>query len=216
MVFPFRTLPRSKRQSSISNRNVQRRAHQRSFDMPRHVVITLHGVSKGPIVVPRGRNNLVECDLQIASNVRIRIFVNGQGRRRVLHKEVAHAHFDLREILGNDLLDIAGDKMASPGGSRNRQLVLEPLHGHLFLLRGLADRSWRGRGGSGSTRNWWNDKASDDGNGWKKEKSKSANRRKKVATGFHGKSEWHYGAVEVAMKPTPGVATIKDFVMMED
>ena len=157
--------------------------------MSRHVVVSLHGMFEGPVVVPGGRNNLVEGRLHVPSNVRIGVFVDGQGRRRVLDKEVAHANLDLRDILLNGLADLAGNEMTTSGGGCNGKFVLEPLHGHgaLFLLRGRLADSGRRVGWLGQrTGDGWQNKAGYHG----KRRDKQSNRidqRKDVAKEqFHG------------------------------
>ena len=49
----------------------------------------------------------------------------------MLNEQVAHADFDLGQILGNCLLDIRGDQVTPTGRRRDGDFVLEPLH-HAF------------------------------------------------------------------------------------
>lgn len=81
---------------------------------------------EGPVMVPRGRYNLVECDFHIPPHVGVGIFIDRQTGRGVLNEQVAHAHLELRQITGNGLGDLSGNQVTAPGGSCNGNFMLKP------------------------------------------------------------------------------------------
>lgn len=96
-----------------------------------HIIITFHSVFEGSIVVPRGWDNLVQSNLHIPTNIWICVFVHGQTSRCVLNEQIAHSNLDLRQILGNCLLNICCNQMTTTGGRRDGEFVLKPLHAHV-------------------------------------------------------------------------------------
>jgi hypothetical protein len=77
--------------------------------MSRHVVIALHGVSKDATATPLGWHQLVESHLHISPHVGIGIFINCEGSRSVLDKEVAQTDINLRQVGGNGLENVRRD-----------------------------------------------------------------------------------------------------------
>jgi len=62
--------------------------------MPRHIIITLHGVMKLPIPIPSGGDNLIQRSFHVPMNVRVRIISNCQTRRGTLDAKVALTYAD--------------------------------------------------------------------------------------------------------------------------
>ena len=119
MFIQIDTLPSAQGETSISDRNVQRGPHQRALDVTRHVVISFHSMAKCAVAVPLGRHQFVQGDLHVSPDIWVGIFVDGEGSRGVLNEKVAHADFDLGQILGDCLLNVRGDQMAATGGGGN-------------------------------------------------------------------------------------------------
>jgi hypothetical protein len=81
--------------------------------MTRHVIITLHGMSKGSIAISLCRYNLVQGCFHVSSYIRIGILVNCQGCGRVLDKKVAHANVNLLDIFPRNLDNVASDQVTA-------------------------------------------------------------------------------------------------------
>lgn len=126
MFIQIHTLPRTQRQLSLLNRNVQRHAHQTTLYMSRHVIIAFHRVTKRPIAIPRGGDNFVERRLHIGADVGIRIFIDGQRCRSVLDKQIAEAYLDFGNVGTGGFEDFSRDQVAAPFGGCDRNGVLEP------------------------------------------------------------------------------------------
>jgi hypothetical protein len=134
----------------------------------RHVVVSLHGVPKRSVVIPTGRDDLVEGSFQVPPNVGIGVFVEGQAGGGVLNEQIAHADIDLRQVGLDGLLDLPCDEVTAPGGGSDGKLVLEPLyaaHHGVVIVAGRAANGGERRCCllGQSARNRRDDKAGHDG-----------------------------------------------------
>lgn len=106
-VFPQEdSLPRTECHPSVEDRNRQRGGCQRSFDMRRHVVRTLGGVSVERVVF---RYQAVEPPFEIAARRRVGILLDRQAGRCVLEKQGAQTLPDAARRYG--VVDLVGEFM---------------------------------------------------------------------------------------------------------
>ncbi len=76
-MFPeINALPRAQRQPSVAHRNGEIDGGESSSHMGRHVIGPLNRMDKQPVAI---RNQAREKRLQVASDIRIGIFLNEQG-----------------------------------------------------------------------------------------------------------------------------------------
>ena len=72
--------------------------HQAAFDMSRHVIIAFHGMTKGPVPIPLGRDYFVESRFHVDADIRIGVLIDREGRGRVLDKQMAQSDLHLLDI----------------------------------------------------------------------------------------------------------------------
>jgi hypothetical protein len=126
MLVQINPLPRSQSETPLADRNIETGAHETRLDVPRHVIVAFCGVSKGAIAIPLGWHELVQGDFEIATNVRIRVFVNGQTSRCVLNEQVAHSNLNFGYIGTDRFKNLTGYQVTTTRGSGDGNLVLEP------------------------------------------------------------------------------------------
>lgn len=74
------------------------------------------------------RTYLVQRHFHVTSDIRVGIFINRQGSRRVLNKHIGQSHVHLAQVVPDGLENIVGDEVTSPGGCRDANFFLKPHH----------------------------------------------------------------------------------------
>jgi hypothetical protein len=126
MLVQVNPLPRSQSEPPVTDGNIETRAHETRFDVPRHVIVAFHGMSKGAVAIPLGGHQLVQGGFEIDTHVRIGVFIDGQTRRCVLNEQVAHAHLHFGYVGTDCFHNFIGHQVTTARGSGDGNLVLEP------------------------------------------------------------------------------------------
>ena len=119
-MFPqINPLPRAERQATAAHGNAQIDRGQRRAHVCGHVVVAFAGVREQRIAI---RHETLEESLQIGAHVRVGIFLNEQGRRRVPHVERDEAVAET--VLGNPRFNRAREVVEAASARGNAQFVL--------------------------------------------------------------------------------------------
>lgn len=129
-------LPGAKGQLAITDGYRERRTQETGLHMGRHVICTLERMDevRGAI-----RYQMVQVDLKVAPNIRIRIFIEGEGCRSMLNEHMQEPDPDQGK-LRNRRYHFSCDQMESPAFRRELKRLLYPHGLHVTPLRHWSDR----------------------------------------------------------------------------
>ena len=128
-------LPSAEGQTSLTDRDVQRRAQQRAFRVCRHVVFAFVQMLVGIVF----RNEFIEDRFHIDANVGRGVFVDRQRGAGVLNEDVHQTDLDLFDFR-NLLKDFVRHQMKASPFRRQRDEFLVPTHLEIDVEAKLEER----------------------------------------------------------------------------
>lgn len=136
-VFPqIDPLPGAEGQLAITDGYGDSRTQETGLHMGRHVIRTFKRMDevRGAIGY-----QMIQVDLKVASNVRVRIFIEGEGRRSMLNEHMQEPDADQGK-LRNRRYHLSCDQVESPAFRRELKRLLDPHGLHVTPSRHWSDR----------------------------------------------------------------------------